>query len=65
MTKIISFWRFVVSLGWAKSGTWANTTKSGEQRVYLVSMHILKRADTKALSIIIGPAAIIIGVINP
>lgn len=60
MTKIFSIWRFVISLGLAKSGLWCTTTEKN-QRVYIFSIHILKQDDNSALNILIGPFSIIIG----
>lgn len=63
MVKIISFWRFVISFGLAKSGTWA-TTVDKEQRIYLISLHILKRGETRTVNIIVGPISVIVGMVN-
>ena len=62
MTRIFSVWRILVGLGWAKSGTWAVTTKL-EQKVFLISLHVIKREDSKALSLIIGPLSVTVGFI--
>ena len=62
MNKIFSFWRFVVSVGWAKSLTWAVATEK-EQRIYLFSVHLIERDNSKALSLIILPVAITIGLV--
>lgn len=60
MTKVISLWRMVVSVGWARSGTWSNIC-GREERTYIASLHIVKRDGNKALSFVIGPASLIIG----
>ncbi len=52
-----------MGFGWAKSGTWA-TTVDKEQRIYLLSLHILKREENKAVNIIIGPISVIVGMVN-
>lgn len=67
MTKVFSIGPVVISLGWARSYTWA-TTKPGEQRVYLVSLHVTRKplasagnAHATLLNLILGPASLIIG----
>lgn len=64
MQKVFSIGRVVVSLGWARSGAWA-TTRNEEQRIYLVSLHLLRKPvddnRTTLLSLIVGPASLIIG----
>ena len=61
MTKGFSFWRIVAQIGWAKSGLWAVTTDK-EQRVYLFGCHLVKKGDDAALTILIGPFSLIIGI---
>lgn len=63
MTKIITFWRFVIQLGWARSLTWALTTEK-EKRIYIFTLHIVKRGNDKALSFVIGPVSVLIGVVG-
>ena len=63
MSKIFSFFNLVIGMGWAKSGTWA-ITSSEEQRIYLLSLHIVKQDEDKALSFIMGPVAITIGIVK-
>jgi len=60
MSKIFSIWRFVVSVGFARSGTWSNTTEV-EQRTYIVSLHLLRREDKTAINLVIGPLSLIVG----
>lgn len=60
MRKMVTFGRVVLQVAWAKSLTWA-TTNATEQRIYLLSLHVIKRENNKALTIIIGPVALTIG----
>lgn len=62
MTKIFSIWRFVIMLGWAKSGTWW-VTNDRESRTLYLSIHKVDEAgsDLSALGIIILPLSITIG----
>jgi len=60
VTKIFSIWRFVISVGWARSGLWETTTKK-DRRTYLFSLHLVERNGDKALSLLIGPVSLIVG----
>jgi len=61
MTKIFNIWRFVIQLGFAKSGLWTMTSNR-EFRTMLFSIHIVEDDNkNKALSIIIGPFSLITG----
>jgi len=60
MKRLFIVWRFVISIGWAKSGLWSNTCGS-EKRIHIASMHILQQDDNSALSVIIGPVSLVIG----
>lgn len=42
MHKTFSIWRFVFSLGIAKSGTWSNTTKTGTELIHIIAIHFMK-----------------------
>lgn len=61
MTKVFSLWRIVVSIGWARSGSWS-TICGREERHYIASILIVKIDGNKALSIVIGPASLIVGI---
>jgi len=63
MKKIFNFWRFVISVSWAKSLTWAVTTEK-ESRTMLIALNIIERDNNKATELIIGPLAIIIGFVK-
>ena len=61
MRKKLSFWRFVISVNWAK-WTWTTTTEK-EQITHLLSITIVDRDNNKALSLILGPLAVMISFI--
>lgn len=42
MHKTFSIWRFVFSLGVARSGTWSNTTKTGTELTHIFSVQFIK-----------------------
>jgi len=62
MTKVFSIWRFVLMLGWAKSGTWW-VTNEREQRTLYFSIHKVKEvgSDLSAFGVIILPLSITFG----
>jgi len=60
MTIIFSVWRFVFSIGWAKSGTWM-TTERNQRRIYILSIHVLEKDNNRALNFILGPISLIVG----
>lgn len=60
MNKVFGFWRITISIGWARSLTWAVTTTK-EQRIFLLSLHIINRNGLSALGLIIGPIALTFG----
>lgn len=60
MTKIFEIWRFVISIGIAKSGLWENTINN-DKRIHLFTISLLKRNSSKAISIIIVPLSLMIG----
>lgn len=63
MKKIFSVWRFVISIAWAKSLTWGLTTEK-ETRTMLLAFNIIERDASKALEVIIGPLAIVVGFVK-
>lgn len=60
MIKIFSVGRFVFQVGFAKSGTWS-VTENDCKRIYLLSLHIVKKDNIPAISIILGPFALMFG----
>lgn len=62
MKKIFSFWRIVISIAWAKSLSWAVTSEK-EQRTFFLSLGTIERDNLKALEIILGPLAIVVGIV--
>lgn len=66
MNKTFSFWRFVINIGIAKSGTWS-VTNEDSQRIMLFSIHTVTSSKyencNKALAIIFLPFSFIIGYI--
>jgi hypothetical protein len=63
MIKVFSIWRIVCCIGLARTGTWSNTTNN-EKRIYLISMHILRKGGETGLCLIIGPLSLIIGFVT-
>ena len=61
MNKSLSFWKFIISVKFTK---WTWTTTSGkEQTTHLLSVAIVERDGNKALSLILGPLAVITSII--
>ena len=58
MSKIFSIWRFIISVKLTK-WTWTTTTEK-EQMTHLLSLAIAERDNNKALSLILGPLAVLI-----
>lgn len=61
MSKVFTLWRFVIFIGLSKSFLWAVNTDT-ENRVFYFHIGLLERDGKKALSIIILPLSVIIGV---
>ena len=61
--KVFSFWRIVFSIGWAKSLTWAHTSKNNHRHIYIFSIHVVERDNNRAIGVIIGPIAIALGIV--
>ena len=67
MKKIFTIWRFVIQLGWAKSGTWGTTVKDTEfpyVRTTLVGIMLLNSDKKRAIEFILGPILVTIGWVN-
>lgn len=60
MNKIFSAFGIVLSVGWAKSWTWG-ITDGDIRRTYLLSFHIVRKLEVPAVSIIVGPLSIMVG----
>jgi len=60
MIKVFNIWRFVFTIGWAKSLTWY-VTNDREKRTLYLSIHKVEEAGTglKAYGFIIGPVSFI------
>lgn len=63
MKKISRLWRFLVCIGWAKTGLW-HKTRGLEKELTIVSLYILERDDKRAVGFIFGPIIILIGLIT-
>ena len=57
MNKTFCLWRLLVSIKFTK-WTWTTTTEK-EQMTHLLSVTIVERDGHKALSLILGPLAVI------
>lgn len=62
MTKVFSIWRFVIMLGWAKSGCWW-VTNDREQRTLYLSIHKVAESNTDLVTygVILLPLSITVG----
>jgi hypothetical protein len=61
---IFSLGRVVIGIKWAKSLLWFSKEQSNDIRTHFLSIGLIERAEDKALSIIILPLCITIGIIN-
>jgi hypothetical protein len=61
---IFSLGRVVIGIKWAKSLLWFSKEQSNDIRTHFLSISLIERAEDKALSIIILPICITIGIIN-
>lgn len=61
---IFSLGRVVIGIKWAKSLLWFSKEQSNDIRTHFLFIGLIERAEDKALSIIILPLCITIGIIN-
>ena len=63
MQKVINLGRLVLSIGWAKSGLWTSTDSKilPETKTHLITVRIISRGGSTALSVIVLPVLLMIG----
>lgn len=59
--KIVNAGPFVVGLGFARSGTWSLTERNGDERIVFAGIHVVRRHEHRAVSVILGPLSLIVG----
>lgn len=66
MWKILQIGKLVLGVGFAKSGRWEFTGKSGRRHIYVISLHMAVETcgghDYRALSLVAGPFTITVGI---